>query len=440
VRIDRLELETTSETVELVLHPLLTVVTGLGRLEREALTSEILSAIGQGRPGLSADVVGPDGKSLRVLRPLVGNPCVVDAISEEDLTDTYRRGEAIDLLASTGLDRGQARSMLRIGRRDVKAPVEKWEVIEQLARLDQDELWRTAKTVLESEVELTETARVRSEKQRPIDGLDDLHAAVDLATDRLEQSQPVVVAVVASCLSLGVVGGALFSPLTAALFAIIGTAAVGVQWSRQRAAEMATEREISLLNENRLWTYLDYQMTQVEQLTEGPERGHQLDLQDQRRSATARWDQLTGAVSLPWAVDHRPEITQLSLTIDAPEPTNPHLLDVLPRLDDARLGAVDAIEQRVGQLSVLFPEGMMLILDDPLCDLDDFELTAALAAVDEAMSVHQLVLMSDDPRIVGWARQLVNTARATVIHLGGHTDPVELAPRAPMPAPQLVNA
>ena len=232
---------------------------------------------------------------------------------------------------------------------------------------------------------------------------------------------------------------------------------------------MATEREIALLNENRLWTYLDYQMTQVEQLTEGPERGHQLDLQDQRRSATARWDQLTGAVSLPWAVDHRPEITQLSLTIDAPEPTaveedergsqlpaqfalgqnypnpfnpstNPHLLDVLPRLDDARLGAVDAIEQRVGQLSVLFPEGMMLILDDPLCDLDDFELTAALAAVDEAMSVHQLVLMSDDPRIVGWARQLVNTARATVIHLGGHTDPVELAPRAPMPAPQLVNA
>lgn len=441
MRIDRLELETPSETVELTLHPSLTVVTGLGRLEREALTSEILGAIGSGRPGLSADVLGPDGKFLRVLRPLRGTSTVTDAISGDDLSAQYRRGDSIDLLATLGLDRGQARAMFRMGRRDVRAPEGKWELIQRLARIDQDKLWRTATDLLETEVEVSDLTHETSSQRGHIDILEDAHAAVEKAADRLEQLESNAVATATAAVMVAFLAGVLFGPWLALPCLLVAVGAGAAYWKYDRDLQSAVVKEDEVLEANGITTYLDYQMTRIESLTEGPDRGRRLELMEQKRATTSEWETLTGGVSIEWAIDHRPEITQLSQTIDTPEETqNPHLLDVLPRLDDAQLGAVDALQQRVGQLSVLFPTGMTMLLDDPLSDLDDVELTAALSTVDDALQSHQIVLMSDDPRIVRWAHRMVKDSRATVLNLGGQTEAVESVRTSPTPSPAMVGA
>ena len=111
-------------------------------------------------------------------------------------------------------------------------------------------------------------------------------------------------------------------------------------------------------------------------------------------------------------------------------------------MDDANLGAFDALKQRLGQLTVLFPTGMVFLMDDPLSDLEDFELTAALTLIDDALEHHQLILMSDDPRIVGWAQQLSRDTRALIVHLGGNEAPASSAPseNSPVPTHSLIDA
>ena len=83
---------------------------------------------------------------------------------------------------------------------------------------------------------------------------------------------------------------------------------------------------------------------------------------------------------------------------------------------------------------------MTMLLDNPLSDLDDSELTAALTTVDVALENHQVVLMSDDPRIMGWARRLVENGRAVVLNLGGQSDPVEPVRSTPVPSPAMARA
>ena len=443
VRIERLELETQSETVELTLHPLLTVVTGLGRLEREALSGEILGALGSGRPGLSLDLVGPDGKFISVSRPLDGPPSVTDAFDGTDLTADYQRGSAVDLLGSLGLDKGQARSLLRMGRHDVRPPEAKWQIVERMAELDQDLLWSTATEIARLSVELEQLGVEASEQRGPVVEIETAHETVELAADALADVRRDVMAASVGSAVAGVIVAVLFSPLLAAPLLLGAAGGLAFLAWRRTQLQSALAAEEDALSTFGVDTYLDYQMEQVEELTDNASRTRRLELMEAKATAERSWDRLTGgAVSLAWAVDHRPDILRLAEQTKVEELSTDAVPDVLPRMDDANLGAFDALKQRLGQLTVLFPTGMVFLMDDPLSDLEDFELTAALTLIDDALEHHQLILMSDDPRIVGWAQQLSRETRALIVHLGGNEAPATSAPseNSPVPAHSLVGA
>lgn len=442
VRIERLELETQSETVELTLHPLLTVVTGLGRLEREALSGEILGALGAGRPGLSLDMVGPDGKFISVSRPLDGAPSVTDSFDGTDLTAQYQRGSGIDLLGSLGLDKGQARTLLRMGRHDVRPPEGKWQIIERLAELDQGELWSTATEIARLSVELEQLGAEVTEQRGPVAEIETAHETVELAADALADIRRDVTAATVGSALAAVVVALLFGFLLATPLVLGAAGGLGFLVWRRSQLQAALTTEEAALSTFGVGTYLDYQMEQVEEMTDNTSRSRRLELMDAKTNAESDWRALTGdGISLAWAVDHRPEILRLAEQAKVEEASTDAVPDVLPRMDDANLGAFDALKQRLGQLTVLFPDGMIFLLDDPLADLEDFELTAALTLIDDALDQHQLILMSDDPRIVGWARQLSEDTRALIVHLGGNDAPAGAAPtNSPVPAPALIDA
>lgn len=441
VRIERLELETASETVELTLHPLLTVVTGLGRLEREALSGEILGALGAGRPGLSVDLVGPDGKFIEVSRPLDGAPSVTDAFDGSDLTADYQHGSGIDILASLGLDKGQARTLLRMGRQDVRPPEGQWQLVERLAQLDQKTLWSAATTVAALAVELDQLALEAADERGAVQEIETAHETVELAADVLENVRRDATATSIASGVAGVVVALVFGWVLALPLLIGGGGGLGYLVWRQVQLRTALSSEQQALEEIGVDTYLDYQMEQVEELTDTASRSRRLELMDAKAAAEERWDELTGGgVSLVWAAEHRPDIHRLAEQARAEELHTDAVPDVLPRMDDVNLGAFDALQQRVGQLTVLFPTGIVFLLDDPLSDLDDFELTAALTLIDDALDRHQLILMSDDPRIVGWAQQLAVQTRALLVNLGGDGVPVAPSTSQPCSAPALLDA
>ena len=56
MRVERLVIEAGENTLTLDLHPRLTVVAGMGRVERESLVGELIGALGGTRPGLHLEV------------------------------------------------------------------------------------------------------------------------------------------------------------------------------------------------------------------------------------------------------------------------------------------------------------------------------------------------------------------------------------------------
>ncbi len=115
MRIDRLEAATSTDTMELRLHPRITVLTGLAPLHRDALTAELESVLGAGRPGLSAEFLDESGRILILERPIGGPERVIDALNGEDVTAQFRVGDTISMAGSLGIDSSDLRSYLRLG-------------------------------------------------------------------------------------------------------------------------------------------------------------------------------------------------------------------------------------------------------------------------------------------------------------------------------------
>ena len=71
-------IEAGENTLTLDLHPRLTVVAGIGRVEREGLVGELIGALGGSRPGLHLELEERSGRHLAVFRPTSGRPRIVD--------------------------------------------------------------------------------------------------------------------------------------------------------------------------------------------------------------------------------------------------------------------------------------------------------------------------------------------------------------------------
>src|SRR5215203_3015367 len=89
VRYERLVIEAGSTTFSLAFLQRLTVIAGVGELERESLCGELIGALGRSRSGVHSELVADDGRRLAVFRPPSGRHRVVDIDEAKDVTEEF---------------------------------------------------------------------------------------------------------------------------------------------------------------------------------------------------------------------------------------------------------------------------------------------------------------------------------------------------------------
>ena len=111
---ERLVIESGAHTFTLDLHPRLTIVAGMGQVERESLIGEIVGALGGSRPGVHVELEERSGRHLAVFRPTNGKHRIVDVDRARDITAQMadELGNC-DLLEHLGLDPVTARRKMR---------------------------------------------------------------------------------------------------------------------------------------------------------------------------------------------------------------------------------------------------------------------------------------------------------------------------------------
>src|SRR3954470_9269908 len=99
MRVERLVIEAGENSFTLDLHPRLTVVAGMGRIERDSLIGEVIGALGGSRPGVHVELEERRGRHLAVFRPSKGRARVVDVDRATDVTAEFTAADGTcDLL------------------------------------------------------------------------------------------------------------------------------------------------------------------------------------------------------------------------------------------------------------------------------------------------------------------------------------------------------
>ncbi len=380
------------------LHPRLTVFAGLGPVERAALAGELLGALEGTRTGVHLELRDAAGRALALLRPTSGDPTVVDVATGEDCTDRF--GTA----AGPGLDLRQAAD-LHVDAAALRAPVDPQ--IDRLARLDQKRLWAAAEHVARTERHLNEEAtavgplHLRSELA---DLIEERHQHLEAARARSALARRV--ATLAGAVSaLAAVPFAAFEPGLALPPLAITTLAMLHAEVTRRGIERAEEAEQLALAEVGAQSYLGFHIQRVDGMLSSAENRKRLaTAADLHRKALATWQDLVGSVEVRWAFEHRDRIIRRALILRELDGRagshQPALADPVAAAAGAMLldRLMDAAHAGAAG------DGLPLVLDEPFDGLGAEATRDLLSVVGERAGQPQVVLLTDDPEVIEWAR------------------------------------
>jgi hypothetical protein len=408
VRFERLAIENGDRSITLELHRGLTVVTGLGRLEREGLVGEFVGALGSARPGVHLELAADNGHRFAIFRPADAPHRVIDVDRRADVTSQFTDADgAIDLLARAHLDARTARRAMRFGPRELAETTEHDRLVHQLARVDQREVWVAAQELRLADRRLEEEALAIGagvEDAEVIERIEHRHAAFERMQERNETVRRATfltagVAALATVPLAGALGAA-----SVAVLAVIAMAAVGVSIAYWRRLEGARDAEEEALADAGAHSYLGFHLQRVNGLLSS-DLGRQRLIRavEEQRDAAQRWSALAGTVDVEWAVSVRAEVAAAA-RIRA---------DVAPfatpgddgRHDDAATIA-HAVSARLGELRQLGTggESFPALLDDPFIHIDTGVLPALLEVLVRSSEHQQIVLLTDSEAITDWAR------------------------------------
>lgn len=410
VRIDRIELATSNDRVQLRLHPAITVVTGLGKLEREALASEVLGAVGPGRAGLSVDLVADNGRCLEVHRPLTGPSSVRDAVTCEDVTNAFLFGETVDILGALGLSRSQTRETLHFSEKDLQCTADLDATIARLGSIDQTRLWEAAIRLAEVEVEMAGLVDNEITADPLVDYADEIehaHALRDIAADQLDQARSQSISGSGALTFIGIAVG-LITHLLMSIPFLLGAAGLAIRaWRKNKAFNEAVVAEEAVLTRAGVASYLNFQMKKVDELTSNNDvRSRSLELAESHRHARGTWESVAGkGVDLEWAASQRPQITAAATRLqgDSGYPAG-HATECLARTFVAARSAVG--------------ESVPIVIDEPFAAVTDLELLDVLAAMETYAPHMQFIVMTNDDRILRWTRARMDGGLASIVKLG----------------------
>jgi len=434
MRWERLILSSGDQSVTIRFHSRLTVVVGVGPLEREGITSEVLGALRGPRPGTNLELVTDRGAHLAVLRPGFGmGDRVIDTATGDDVTERHRTPDGrLDLLAPLGLDQAAARRLVHFGTLDVLAPAEEMRLVGGLSSLPQVKLWKSADRLVAARADLEAVAAEVGASvgdTAVMDAVETTHRELERATDRLEYVRHHGIFTGLAC-GLAGIPAVVLNRWSALPFAVLAGAFLAVAVVFRRRLEEAKVAEAEALNAAGARDYGGFLQQRVAVLlgTEEHKRRRVSEAVTEHRRAQAAWTRLVGDVDLDWAVSHRRAVTAA-----AAENGDEQALALIEDLRrsrpaDARQLA-DLVLRRVERVAAVGPQGetLPLILDEPFEGLDGPGTRWMLELLTRIAGHPQLVLLTENRDIAAWAE---------LEQLAGHLSVVAPLPdRRPVPVP-----
>lgn len=423
VRINRLVIGDGERHFTLALHPRLTVITGLGPLEREALAAELVGALGHGRPQVHLEVTDDHDRDLALYRPAHGPSRVVDVAAATDVSGEFGAGDGrVDLWAACGVDPQRAARLLRLTASEVANDSHSDAVVQRLADLDQAELWALAAVVRVTDEQLQAQAGVSGSlaaDAQLVERVERRHAELEMATgsSRGTLRRLHAIAVLAGALALVTL---LRHPLFAMPGLVVALLAVVVALRVRHRTVRAETAVREALDDAGADSYLSFHLHRVSGiLREDQSRRELLDLARDAREAAARWAAVVGDVTLDWALEHQEEIRATARIRDDLQMTET-LSGTSPHVEEGRAADLaHALVARLAKLRHLAADGesFPLLLDEPFAEISPAMKPALLELLLRSAGSPQLIFLTADEEIASWARVEMLTGELTVVEL-----------------------
>ncbi|HZQ58537.1 MAG TPA: hypothetical protein VFA84_10890 [Acidimicrobiales bacterium] len=412
MRWERLILTSADSVVTLRFHARLTVVVGVGPVEREGVTSELLGALAGPRPGTNLEVVLRDGRRIAVLRPGWGlGDRVIAPETGKDLTARYQSPDGhLDLLAPLGLNLADARRLLRFTAMDALAPADEQRLVTGLAGLSQAKLWAAADRLIAARASLERVSReagMSSGDSTAIAEVEERHRAFEKAQDRCDSIRHHGIFTGVACALAGI-PAVILNRLAAMPFVILAAAFTAVSALFRRKLEAARVAEDEALRAAGASSYGGFVHQRIAVLMSQQElRFRQVSgAVTEHRRAQAAWTKLVGDVDVEWALQRQSAIA--AAAGQAGDEEGMRLAQALRRVQPASPRVLaELFLQRVAELESvgLTGEAMPLILDEPFEGLEPAALRWLLELLVRVGGHPQLVLLTEDPEIAEWAER-----------------------------------
>lgn len=408
VHFERLVIEAGDSTFTLDLHPRLTVIAGVGRLEREGLVSELVGALSASRPGVHLELEEDSGRHLAVFRPHGARHRVVDVEQGLDISSHFATADgSIDLLARAGLDPRSAKRHLRLSASDLSTSSQSDQLIRDLAAVDQAALWAAADHVTICDEQLQAEADATGstpEDAAVVEEIESRHATflrAQEAHDRVRRLSFFT----AAFATLGAIPLSILEGPTLALpFVLFAAVATGISMLYWRRMENARAKENDVLEQAGATSYLGFHLQRVNGLLATDQNRRRLmEAAEAYREALAGWEQVAGPVQVQFAVDHHEEImaaARMRRDVGAAALATPAIDN------DLTSGMAHALIGRLAQLRAVGPrkESFPLVLDDPFVELDTSVKPSLLELLGRAAAHQQIIYLTEDEDVASWAK------------------------------------
>jgi uncharacterized protein YhaN len=410
-----------SNSFSLDLHPRLTVIAGVGQLERDGLIGEFIGALGSSRTGVHAELIQDDGRHLAVFRPAGGRHRVVDINSATDVSKEFATPDGrIDLLEQAGVDRRRARRRLRLGPADLATASQGANLVRELAEQDQTKLWTAAEEFRRTDEELQQVAESvgsAPEDAAVIDRIEQRHQKWEHAQERHDRfrRKSIVIALVGALSAIPI---AFFSRIGAMGPLFLASLAVLLSVIFRSAMARASRAEEEALAEAGAQSYLGFHLQRVNGLlSSDANRKKLMTAAEDHKKAMVEWTRMAGDIQVEWAFEHREEvdatahvrrdITALGAMSSTAPDMNDNAATDLARVLVTRLSEV----RHFGVGGESYP----LFLDDPFVELEGGLKPSLLELLGHGAASPQLIFLTEDEDVASWARLEALTGALSII-------------------------
>ena len=408
MQFERLVIESGNNSISFELHPRLTVITGLSQMERDGLVNEFVGALGSARSGVHLELLAANGNRFAIFRPNNSPHRVIDIDARLDVTAQFTDDSGvINLLSRAALNHHQARRAMRFNAQDLAESAARDELIQQLSRVDQKQLWVTAQALRTAQHRLEEEADAVGssvEDAAVIERIETKHEDFERSQDQSEavRRATFMVAGFAALLSVPLAGVAgTIGVMSLGAVACVAVLVSLVYWRRM---ESARKREAAALAEAGAHSYLGFHLQRVNSLLSSDTgRRRLIAAAEEHRDAAQRWAALAGSVDVEWADSNHQEITAAAKLRHEVQPAageaDHHALD-----DTA--ATANAVVTHLGNLRNLAASGESFpaLFDEPFANIESGVLPALLEVMVRGSEHQQIILLTESPGVTAWAQ------------------------------------